>query len=156
VVADAEGSSRERPHPGSSSSAASRRMAAVRSRGTRGELELRQVLHRAGLRYRVQYPVADRPGRSVDIAFTRAKVAVFVDGCFWHGCPVHGTQSKANSAWWLEKIAKNQSRDAETNEHLASLGWTVIRIWEHVPPADAGRIVIEALALASGAEGERS
>lgn len=142
---DAEGSTRERPHPGSSSAAASRRMKAVRSRGTKGELALRRVLHGAGLRYRVQYPVAGRPGRTVDIAFTRSRVAVFVDGCFWHGCPLHGTQAKLNSVWWRDKLARNERRDADTNEHLASLGWTVIRIWEHVPTDEAARIVIDAL-----------
>jgi DNA mismatch endonuclease (patch repair protein) len=69
--------------------------------------------------------------RRVDIVFTRAKVAVFVDGCFWHGCPDHCVQPKANAAWWRTKIETNQRRDADTNLALAALGWRVIRVWEH-------------------------
>lgn len=121
-------------------------MTRVRSRGTRGELELRRALHHAGLRYRVQYPVPGRPRRTIDIAFTRARVAVFVDGCFWHGCPLHGTQAKTNAEWWRDKIDRNRRRDADTDEHLTALGWTVIRIWEHVDATEAATMVETSLA----------
>ena len=71
------------------------------------------------------------PRRRADILFTRAKVAVFVDGCFWHGCPEHKTAPNNNGAWWAAKLARNIERDRETDAHLGSLGWTVLRVWEH-------------------------
>jgi DNA mismatch endonuclease (patch repair protein) len=87
----------------------------------------------------------------VDIAFTKAHVAVFVDGCFWHQCPEHRTSPAANSDWWATKLAKNQARDAATNEHLHELGWKVVRIWEHEDPAEAAaRIRDEVLAKRAG------
>ncbi|CAL9457582.1 hypothetical protein SUDANB171_02553 [Streptomyces sp. enrichment culture] len=72
--------------------------------------------------------------RTIDIAFPGPKVAVFVDGCFWHGCPEHATQPRANKDWWRQKLDKNISRDRETNERLDAEGWTVLRFWEHEPP----------------------
>ena len=98
---------------------------------TTPEWAIRRALHAAGYRYRVQYPVPDRPRRTVDIAFTRRRVAVFVDGCFWHGCNQHRGVPVANAEWWREKLSKNVARDADTNEHLRSLGWKVVRVWEH-------------------------
>jgi DNA mismatch endonuclease (patch repair protein) len=109
------------------------------------EVRLRRVLHAAGLRYRVVYPVPGQRRRTIDIAFTRAKVAVFVDGCFWHGCPEHGTKPAANGAWWREKIATNQRRDADTTAVLEAMGWTVLRCWEHDEPAAVARRVRAAL-----------
>jgi DNA mismatch endonuclease (patch repair protein) len=73
----------------------------------------------------------------VDVAFTRARLAVFIDGCFWHGCPQHGTSPKANADWWSDKLTGNRERDLSTTRHLAELGWTVIRIWEHEDPTTA-------------------
>jgi DNA mismatch endonuclease (patch repair protein) len=79
--------------------------------------------------------------RSIDIAFTRAKVAVFLDGCFWHGCPEHGTQPRANADWWVTKLRRNMARDVDTDNILESAGWRVLRFWEHeVPEAVAERI----------------
>ena len=101
--------------------------------GTRPELALRRELHRRGLRYRIQTPIAGLPRRRADIVFTRAKVAVFVDGCFWHACPEHCVIPKANREWWLWKFDVNRQRDADTNRTLAQLGWKVVRIWEHEP-----------------------
>jgi DNA mismatch endonuclease (patch repair protein) len=72
--------------------------------------------------------------RTVDIAFTKAKVAVFLDGCFWHGCPEHGTQPRANADWWVVKLQRNKARDAETDAVLESAGWRVLRFWEHEGP----------------------
>jgi DNA mismatch endonuclease, patch repair protein len=95
------------------------------------ELTIRSALHRSGLRFRVGYPIPDAPRRSIDICFTRQRIAVFLDGCFWHGCPEHGSTPKANREWWLKKIQANQQRDADTNLKLRNAGWTVLRFWEH-------------------------
>jgi DNA mismatch endonuclease (patch repair protein) len=83
------------------------------------------------------------PRRSIDVAFTKARVAVFVDGCFWHVCPVHATSPAANSEWWATKLATNRARDIATNEHLNKLGWRVVRIWEHEDPASAAERILE-------------
>jgi DNA mismatch endonuclease (patch repair protein) len=79
----------------------------------------------------VTYPVPGLRRRTIDVAFTRRRVAVFLDGCFWHGCPLHATDPRSNRAWWAEKIAANRDRDRDTDRHLRDLGWRVIRIWEH-------------------------
>ena len=109
----------------------SRRMSRQRTRDTQPEMLLRRELHRRGLRYRVDAALPGMPRRRADVLFTRAKVAVFVDGCFWHGCPKHKTAPATNKAWWAAKLARNIERDRETCDHLNSLGWTVLRIWEH-------------------------
>ncbi len=83
--------------------------------------------------------------RTADIVFAGAKVAVFVDGCFWHSCPQHGTAPSANEAWWAEKLAKNVKRDADTDGRLAAAGWLVVRVWEHEDPAAAGSRVADAV-----------
>lgn len=113
-----------------SSVATSLRMSKQRSKDTGPELLLRRALHGMGLRYRVHFRV---PGsrRTVDVAFTRARVAVLVDGCFWHRCPTHGSLPSANHDWWLAKLQRNVERDRLTNELLAELGWRVMRFWEH-------------------------
>src|SRR6202011_2638685 len=98
---------------------------------------LRRCLHRRGLRYRVDVRPVASICRRADIVFVRARVAVFVDGCFWHGCPVHSRQSKTNAAWWDQKIATNQRRDRDTDARLAQAGWLVVRVWEHDAPDDA-------------------
>src|SRR3954447_25332549 len=102
-------------HPGSSSSVMSRRMGVARRRDTAPELALRSLLHRSGLRYRVAWPIPGQRRRTIDIAFTRVHLAVFVDGCFWHGCPVHGVQPKANAAWWRAKLEANDRRDRDSD-----------------------------------------
>jgi DNA mismatch endonuclease (patch repair protein) len=91
---------------------------------------LRSALHKRGLRFRVHRTV---PGtrRTIDVAFPKARVAVFLDGCFWHGCPLHQTFPKRNASWWREKIAANQDRDADTGRRLSANGWEVLRFWEH-------------------------
>ncbi len=94
-------------------------------------MALRRLLHSRGKRYRVSWPVPGLPRRKIDIAFTRPRVAVNVHGCFWHGCPEHGTWPVANAAWWKQKIENNKMRDAQTRRHLEDLGWTVLEIWEH-------------------------
>jgi DNA mismatch endonuclease (patch repair protein) len=104
------------------------------SRDTAPEVAVRKLLHAAGLRYRVNVPVPGLSRRTIDIVFPKAKVAIFMDGCFWHGCPQHATQPKANAEWWRAKLDKNMARDRETTEHLQSAGWTVLRYWEHDVP----------------------
>ncbi|WP_422391990.1 very short patch repair endonuclease [Arthrobacter sp. N1] len=106
-------------------------MARYPRRDTAPEMILRRELHRRGLRYRVDAPLPGIPRRRADILFTRAKVAVFIDGCFWHGCPMHGTQPKNNQSWWQRKLDGNRARDADTNDRLQVAGWTVLRFWEH-------------------------
>lgn len=125
------------------------RFSAQRTSGTSPELLLRRELFQRGLRYRVNYPVPGMPRRTIDIAFTRAKVAIFVDGCFWHSCPVHAVPVIHNSEWWQNKLEKNVTRDQETRRHLEVLGWTVIRVWEHEEPTTAAERVVEAVNRAS-------
>lgn len=109
----------------------SRRMSRQRTRDTKPEMLLRRELYRRGLRYRVNAALPGLPRRRADVLFTRARVAVFVDGCFWHGCPEHKTAPTTNGAWWAAKLARNIERDRETDAHLRSSGWTVLRVWEH-------------------------
>ncbi len=108
-------------------------MSRQRRTGTSPELALRSELHRRGLRFRVDRTV-DVDGlrrRRADVVFTRRRIAVFVDGCFWHACPLHATSPKANGEWWAAKLAGNVARDRDTDARLAAAGWTVVRVWEH-------------------------
>ncbi|WP_345578890.1 very short patch repair endonuclease [Streptomyces prasinosporus] len=111
------------------------------SRDTAPEVAVRKLLHAAGLRYRVNVPVPGMPRRTIDIVFPKLKIAVFLDGCFWHGCPRHATRPKANAEWWRTKLDKNMARDIETTGHLAEGGWTVLRFWEHVPAEEVAATV---------------
>ena len=110
------------------------RMKKIRQRDTSAELALRSELHALGLRYRIQVPVLSKPRRVADVAFKGLRVAVFVDGCFWHGCPQHATWPKQNAEFWRAKILANQQRDRDTDDRLQGDGWTVIRAWAHEPP----------------------
>lgn len=122
----------ERPgRPPASSAGVSARMRKQRERGTKLEAALRARLWQQGLRYRLHYKAIPGSRREVDIAFPGRKVAVFVDGCFWHGCTEHRPLPTANREWWSAKIEENRTRDRDTNARLAALGWTVLRIWEH-------------------------
>src|SRR3954452_7484855 len=117
--------------PAPSSPEALARMKRQARRDTKPELALRKALFAKGLRYRVDHkPLAGMRQRA-DVVFTRAKVAVFVHGCFWHACPVHGTQPKANAAWWADKLAANVARDADTRRRLEDACWDVVTLWEH-------------------------
>jgi DNA mismatch endonuclease (patch repair protein) len=119
-------------------------------RDTAPELALRSALHKSGLRFRVDYKLPEMRRRA-DIAFPSARVAVFVDGCFWHGCPRHGTAPKANAAWWAEKIARNAERDRDTDARLRDAGWKSVRVWEHEPVDLAVTLVSRALQERSAA-----
>lgn len=121
------------------------RMARQRTRDTDAEMALRRILHARGLRYRVNQPLPGLSRRRADLTFPTQRIVVFVDGCFWHGCPQHRTYPKRNGAWWNAKLLKNIARDRETNEHLKSIGWQVIRVWEHESPADAAERIIGAI-----------
>lgn len=107
------------------------RMSLQARRDTAPEVAIRSSLHRAGQRFRVSYPVPDLARCTIDIAFTRRRVAVFVDGCFWHNCPDHGTRPKSNAERWEAKLESNRARDRRVDAHLAELGWKVLRAWEH-------------------------
>jgi DNA mismatch endonuclease, patch repair protein len=137
-------------HPGSSSRQISARMSRLQRRDNPRELAIRRELHALGLRYRVHYLVPGGRRRTIDIAFTRRKLAVFLDGCFWHGCPVHGTRPRSNAGWWQQKLRANQQRDRDTDRILRDLGWTVLRIWEHEPLESAVQLVADAQREAAG------
>lgn len=125
-------------------------MRANRRRDTSPELALRSALHRAGLRFRVDRPVQLPTGRvRPDIVFLRAQIAVFVDGCFWHGCPEHGELPVRNRAFWSQKLLRNAERDELQNAALEAAGWSVIRVWEH-EPTDRAAARIEAFVRAAG------
>jgi DNA mismatch endonuclease (patch repair protein) len=129
--------------------AISARMSRQARRDTAPEVALRRELHRRGLRFRVDWPIPGMPRRRADIAFTRKRVAIFVDGCFWHRCPIHKTPPANNSAWWASKLDMNVRRDRETEAHLQALGWTVLRFWEHDAVDDVTNAVISTLTSTS-------
>lgn len=114
-----------------------RSMQANKGRDTKPELALRRAVHALGLRYRVSVRPLPAVRRTADLVFTRAKVAVFMDGCFWHGCPDHHTKSATNAAYWADKVGKNRARDRETDALLEAAGWMAVRIWEHEDPGAA-------------------
>lgn len=120
-----------------SSPEASLRMKRVRQKGTSAEWALRRELYALGLRYRLQVPVLTKPRRVADVAFIGPRVAVFVDGCFWHGCPQHATWPKQNAEFWRAKILANQERDRDTDTRLRANGWEVVRVWAHETPKEA-------------------
>lgn len=119
----------------------SRRMSKQRRRDTAPERRLRSQLHRRGLRFRVDRPPVPGMRSRADIVFTRAKVAVFVDGCFWRVCPDQATWPENNKEWWAEKLNSNVERDRRVDETLAEAGWVVVRVWEHEDPAVAAERV---------------
>ncbi len=121
-----------------------RSMKSNRGRDTSPELAVRRLLHASGLRYRVDFaPLGGR--RRADIVFTRKRIAVFIDGCFWHGCPIHATRPKANADYWGPKLDRNIERDRETTATLESAGWTVLRFWEHESPEDVATAIVSAI-----------
>ncbi|MFE2977822.1 very short patch repair endonuclease [Streptomyces sp. NPDC059258] len=121
------------PPEGSWASSAARRrnMQAIRSRDTKPERLIRRLVHANGLRYRVAARPLPDLRRTADMVFRPAKVAVFIDGCYWHGCPEHYVSPKTNPGYWSEKVARNIARDRDTDERLSAAGWLVLRFWEH-------------------------
>ncbi|MFI1647940.1 very short patch repair endonuclease [Streptomyces avidinii] len=124
------------PPAGSWASSAARRrnMQAIRSRDTKPEQLIRRLVHAQGLRYGVAAKPLQDLRRTADMVFRPAKVAVFIDGCYWHGCPEHYVPPKTNPGYWSQKVAKNMARDRDTDQHLKEAGWTVLRFWEHESP----------------------
>lgn len=129
-----------------SSAAIRSRMSSQRRRDTAPEIALRRALHAMGLRYFIHRRPVPSLNRQADIVFPRARVAVFVDGCHWHGCPEHGPKRHLTNGWyWSEKIASNVRRDRDTDQRLEASGWTVIRVWEHEGAAGAAQRIADYL-----------
>ncbi len=120
-------------------------MSRQRSRDTGPELAIRTRLHAMGYRYRVDHRPLPAVRTRGDIVFTRARLVVFVDGCFWHQCPAHRTSPRHNGDWWEAKLAANVERDRTTDLRLAGAGFRVVRIWEHEPPDEAVATIVRAL-----------
>ena len=118
-----------------------------RGRDTKPELLVRSLLHKRGLRYRVNQRPLSGLRRTADIVFSTAHVAVFIDGCFWHGCPNHYKQPSTNTKYWRDKIDGNRRRDRETDSLLAAERWLVLRFWEHEDPADVAEAIERSLRL---------
>ena len=123
----------------------SRRMAATRGRDNPAETVLRSTIHKSGFRFRVHRKLLKGLQRTADLAFISLRVAVFLDGCFWHGCPVHATWPKTNARWWRDKIETNRRRDRDTDQKLKASGWSVIRVWEHESPEVAVKRMLHIL-----------
>jgi DNA mismatch endonuclease (patch repair protein) len=112
-----------------------------RSRDTKPELAVRRAVHAMGLRYRVDARPLPELRRTADLVFPRERVAVMIDGCYWHGCPDHHTSAKSNESYWQRKVMENRSRDGDTVRRLTNAGWHVLRIWEHVDPLVAAETI---------------
>ena len=130
-------------------------MQSNRGRDTTPELAVRRRLHAMGLRYRVSVRPVPNLRRTADIVFTRARIAVFIDGCFWHGCPDHYVIPKTNVHYWSPKIETNLARDADTSAQLREAGWTVLRFWEHEPATDVAERVMAAVGDSAATPHER-
>lgn len=123
------------PYPTPSSRTATAVMKANRRNDTKPEVRVRSILHRRGLRFRKDLPIkAGTRTTRPDIVFTRQRVAVYIHGCFWHLCPVHGTLPKSNRDYWVPKLEGNVERDYANERALKDAGWTVLQAWEHEPP----------------------
>jgi DNA mismatch endonuclease (patch repair protein) len=132
-----------------SSPHASATMKANRRRDTKPEVAIRSLLHRQGLRFRIDKPIRTDLGIvRPDLVFTTKRIAVFVDGCYWHACPEHGELPRANRAFWREKFKRNRARDKEQTAALENAGWAVLRIWEHEEPQRAAERVLDLLMTA--------
>lgn len=134
------------PHP--SSPAATAVMKGNTRRDTKPEVMVRSLLHRRGLRFRKDHRITvDGVRTHPDIAFTRWRLAVYIDGCFWHRCPEHGTTPASNVDYWVPKLRRNVERDRRATAALESAGWSVMRVWEHIAPEDAADVICEAIAV---------
>jgi len=130
-------------------------MQSNKGKDTKPEVALRSAVHALGLRYRVSTRPLKDLRRTADLVFTKARVAVFLDGCFWHGCPQHHTISATNAKFWADKVEGNKARDRDTDEHLRHAGWVSIRIWEHEDPLDAALRVRDIVEQRRHANGSR-
>lgn len=128
-------------------------MQSNKGKDTKPEVALRSAVHALGLRYRVGTRPLKQVRRTADLVFTKAKVAVFLDGCFWHGCPEHHTVAVTNARFWAEKVAGNQTRDRDTDDRLRDAGWASVRVWEHEKPEEAALRVRDVVLARRGLEG---
>ncbi|MFF8671980.1 very short patch repair endonuclease [Streptomyces sp. NPDC015242] len=152
-----EGSAWKAPAGSWASSAARRRnMQAIRSRDTQPERLLRRLVHARGLRYRVAARPLPDLRRTADMVFRPVKVAVFIDGCYWHGCPEHYIPPKTNSGYWSEKVVSNVTRDRDTDRRLEEAGWLVLRFWEHEPAEECALAVCKAVTARRAEQGRAS
>lgn len=135
------------------SEAARRTMKGNRRRDTAPELAVRRLLHAAGLRYLVDAQPLPGLRRKADVVFRRQRIAVFIDGCYWHGCPEHGTTPTTNREYWTAKVAANRARDLDTDARLTEAGWQPVRFWEHEPPAEVASQVLRLLGRPSFPDG---
>ena len=122
-----------------SSPATRKSMQGNRSRDTKPEMAVRSAVHRRGIRFRVSARPQPELPRTADLVLRKTRIAVFVDGCYWHGCPEHHTQPATNSQYWADKVARNVERDSETTAYLQKTGWAVLRFWEHEGPEGRSR-----------------
>ena len=138
-----------------STSEASHRMQRVRQQTTSAATALRRELHACGLRYRVQVPVLTKPRRVADVAFSGLRVAAFVDGCFWDGCPEHATWPKANADFWRSKVLANKERDLDSDRRRREDGWVVVRAWAHEAPSAVASPVVGVVCSRRDSESSR-
>ena len=122
----------------------SRIMRSNRGTGTRPEIAVRGILHARGFRYKVNARPVEHIRRTADILFTKQKLAIFIDGCFWHRCPDHGSQPKTNADYWAAKLERNVQRDKDTSARLTDAGWSVLRFWEHEDPVTVSQKISSA------------
>ena len=141
--------------PPASSDQVRSRMSRQRRSGTQPELLVRQLLHARGIRYRVNAAPEQGLRCKADIVWRGLHLAVFIDGCFWHGCPNHATRPKANEEWWAQKLDANVARDRRTDSELAARGWTVLRFWEHEEPGAVADAICAKLVQLRGREADR-
>jgi DNA mismatch endonuclease, patch repair protein len=134
---------RRRGVPKASTEVVARRMRSTRQRDTAAERRLQQALDEEGLHYELDRAPISSVRTRADVVFADAHVAVYLDGCFWHGCPEHGTWPKANAEWWREKLDANRRRDAVASKILEEAGWRVLRFWAHEPVAAAARTIAQ-------------
>ncbi|MFF3496661.1 very short patch repair endonuclease [Streptomyces sp. NPDC002795] len=146
------------PPAGSWASSAARRrnMQAIRNRDTTPERSIRHLVHAQGLRYRIAARPLPNLRRTADLVFRPTKIAVFIDGCYWHGCPEHYVPPKTNSGYWSDKVARNMARDRDTGQHLEKAGWLVLRFWEHEPPAECAEQIAAAVRQRRDALGRKN
>ena len=135
----------EQPSSCATTPATRRSMQGNKARDTSPELAVRRLLHAQGLRYRVNVRPLPELRRTADIVFTRQKIAVLIDGCFWHGCPEHYSRPSANRDFWDAKVTRNQERDADTDRTLRQKAWIVLRFWEHEAPIAVAASIVDAV-----------
>ncbi|WP_443057913.1 very short patch repair endonuclease [Streptomyces sp. KLMMK] len=131
-------------------------MQAIRNKDTKPEQLIRRLVHAQGLRYRLHARPLPDLRRTADLVFRPVKVAVFIDGCYWHGCPEHYLAPRVNAGYWSDKVARNMARDRDTDERLVEAGWLVLRFWEHEPSdlcADKIAATVAARRTTSGSPG---